>query len=64
MIDPLGEERFFARAFIDHGVLTWPNGYDVCPDVLRTWCEAGRILSAEETEGRIAQSRPAPAAVG
>ena len=64
MIDPLGEERFFAQAFIDHGVLTWPNGYDVCPDVLRAWCEAGRILSAEETAGRVARSGPAPAVIG
>ncbi|MBI4623107.1 MAG: DUF2442 domain-containing protein [Verrucomicrobia bacterium] len=64
MIAPLGEERFFAQAFIDHGVLTWPNGYDVCPDILRAWCEAGRILSREETDGRVAQSLPSPAATG
>ncbi|MSU48875.1 MAG: DUF2442 domain-containing protein [Opitutus sp.] len=62
MIDPLGEEKFFAQAFIDHGVLTWPNGYDVCPDVLHTWCEAGRILSPDETTSRVAQSRSAPVA--
>lgn len=63
MIDPLGEESFFAQAFIDHGVVTWPNGYDVCPDVLRAWSEAGRILPQEETTGRIAESRPAPVAI-
>lgn len=64
MIEPLGEERFFAQAFIDHGVLTWPNGYDVCPDVLRSWAEAGRILSQHETAGRVAVSRPEPTAIG
>ena len=64
MIEPLGEGRFFAQAFIDHGVLSWPNGYDVCPDVLRSWAEAGRILSQHETAGRVAVSRPEPTAIG
>jgi hypothetical protein len=36
----------------------------VCPDVLRAWCEAGRILSREETDARVAQSRPATVAAG
>ena len=39
-------------------------GYDVCPDVLRAWCEAGRILSHEETAGRVAQSPSVPVAAG
>ena len=50
MVEPLADPRFFAQAFIDHGVLTWPNGYDVCPDVLRVWCEAGRVLRRVEIE--------------
>ena len=49
MIEPLQEEEFFAQAYIDHGALTWPNGYDVCPDVLRFWSEQGRVCSREET---------------
>ena len=64
MIDPLGEERFFAQAFIEDGVLTWPNDYDVCPDVLRDWAEMGRILSAEETAGKVAESRHEPSGIG
>jgi hypothetical protein len=59
MVEPLAEPGFFAQAFIDHGVLTWPNGYDICPDVLRAWCEAGRILPREETEARLFQT-PTP----
>ena len=59
VIEPLQDERFFARAFIEHGVLTWPNGYDVCPDVLRVWAEAGSILSAGETDRRCAERRDA-----
>lgn len=48
--EPLRDGKFFAQAHIDQGVLTWPNGYDVCPDVLRFWCEQGRVCSREETD--------------
>ena len=63
MIEAMADETFFSQAFIDHGVLTWPNGYDVCPDVLRAWCEAGRILSRDETGALLAQGERAPANV-
>jgi hypothetical protein len=53
MVEPLQDDRFFSQAYIDHGVLTWPNGYDVCPDVLRFWCEQGRVCSREETDARF-----------
>ena len=49
MLEPLQDESFFSQAFIDHGVVTWPNGYDICTDVLRFWAESGRITSQEET---------------
>jgi len=49
--EPLQDEQFFAQAYVDYGVLTWPNGYDACPDVLRFWCEQGRVCSREETDG-------------
>ena len=52
--EPLADERFFAQAFIDHGVVTWPNGFDICPDVLRFWCESGRICTVEETNAHFA----------
>jgi hypothetical protein len=29
MVRPLREPDYFARVFIEHGALTWPNGYDV-----------------------------------
>jgi Protein of unknown function (DUF2442) len=28
MVQPLNEEAYFARVFIEDGALTWPNGYD------------------------------------
>jgi hypothetical protein len=51
--EPLADEAFFGQAFIDHGVVTWPNGFDICPDVLRFWCENGRVCSDEETSAHL-----------
>jgi hypothetical protein len=57
MAEPLRDEQFFARAYIDHGALTWPNGYDVCPDILRFWSEQGSVRSREETEAYFAHAQ-------
>jgi hypothetical protein len=29
MVEPLRDMAFFARVFIEMGVLTWPNGFDM-----------------------------------
>jgi hypothetical protein len=29
MVEPLRDVAFFARVFLDDGVLTWPNGFDL-----------------------------------
>jgi Protein of unknown function (DUF2442) len=29
MVEPLRDPAFFARVFIDDGVLAWPNGFDM-----------------------------------
>ena len=29
MVEPLRDPVFFARAFLDDGIPTWPNGFDV-----------------------------------
>ena len=31
---PLHDPAFFSKVFIEAGVPTWPNGYDICPDVI------------------------------
>ena len=29
MVEPLRDPAFFARVFLDVGILTWPNGFDL-----------------------------------
>ena len=31
MVEPLRDPRFFARAFVEMGAPTWPNGFDLDP---------------------------------
>src|SRR3954468_2372214 len=42
------DPSFFQRAFLDEGTLACANGYDICSDVLRYYCEQGRVTSKEE----------------
>jgi hypothetical protein len=35
MVEPLRDERYFGRVFLEFGALTWPNGFDVAPEWLR-----------------------------
>ena len=57
VIDPLKTVCGFATAHIDHGALTWASGFDVCPDVLRYWCEHGMLCSPEETRAHFESHR-------
>lgn len=66
MLEPLKDVGTFQQVQIDHGVLNWPNGYDICSDVVRLWCERGHVLSRAETDAafledfaRREQSEPA-----
>lgn len=34
MVEPLLKKNFFNKVFLEMGVPTWPNGFDVCADVL------------------------------
>lgn len=36
-IEQLREEEYFNQVYLDNGVLTWPNGYDLDPDTVRSW---------------------------
>jgi hypothetical protein len=57
IVQPLKEPGFFRRVRVKNGSVVWPNGYDVCPDVLRFWCEKGRATSQAETEAHFALPR-------
>jgi len=34
MLIPFKDEKFFKKVFLEMGTPTWPNGYDICADVL------------------------------
>jgi hypothetical protein len=36
VFEPLRDQAFFARAFVEHGAVTWPNGADLAPDAMRS----------------------------
>ena len=50
LVQALREEGFFQRVSVDEdcGVVAWPNGYDICADVLRRYCELGRACPEPE----------------
>ena len=35
MVEPLRDESYFARVFLEFGAPTWPNGFDIAPEWLR-----------------------------
>lgn len=52
MKEPLRDEAFFARVFLENGALAWPNGFDLSPWNVRERMEAagalvGRGVAAE-----------------
>lgn len=55
LIDPLHQVGEFRKVKIDYGTLVFPTGYDICPDVLRYWCELGRVALREETDAFFLQ---------
>lgn len=34
MVQPLKDPLFFAKVFLESGAPTWPNGYDLCPEMI------------------------------
>jgi len=57
LVEELRTAACFANVGVDHGVLTWSNGYDICPDVLRFWCERGVVCSQAETDSHFESLR-------
>jgi hypothetical protein len=44
LTEPLRDPATFARAFLEFGALTWPNGFDIAPEWLRREMEAAGEL--------------------
>jgi hypothetical protein len=45
MVQPLRDQDYFRRVFLDHGAPTWPNGFDLAPEWLHREIEAVGALS-------------------
>jgi hypothetical protein len=58
LTEPFRDQSFFQKAFLDEGTLAWPNGYDICSDVLRFYCEQGRVTSQAEMHAHFAEDAP------
>ena len=54
LLRPLQNPDEFAKVRIENGTLAFTTGYDICPDVLRYWCEIGRVCSQEELDAAFA----------
>ena len=56
--DPLRDMSVFLQGKPNGLTIEWPGGIDFCPDALRAWCEAGKVLSPEETTNSFERSFP------
>jgi hypothetical protein len=50
MLEPLRDETYFNRVFLEFGAPTWPNGFDISPEWLRREMEAAGELSGVAAE--------------
>jgi hypothetical protein len=49
-LEPLRDEAYFARVFLEFGALTWPNGFDIAPEWLRREMAAAGELTRVAAE--------------
>jgi len=50
VFEPLKDPQLFRQVRAEGGTIRWPNDADLCPNVLRYWCEAGGVKSQQETD--------------
>lgn len=55
--EPFQDPAFFQKVYVDPEirVVAWPNGYDICSDLLRYYCETGRVTSDAEMNAYFAE---------
>ena len=54
MVQPLKDEAYFARVFVEMGATTWPNGFDLAPWALQKELDDAGLLEAAPVRGRDA----------
>lgn len=50
MLEPLRDESYFSRVFLEFGAPTWPNGFDISPEWLRREMAAAGELTQVAAE--------------
>jgi hypothetical protein len=50
MVEPLRDEAYFQRVFLEAGAPTWPNGFDIAPEWLRREMDAAHELGKNAAE--------------
>ena len=50
MLEPLRDEAYFKRVFLEFGAPTWPNGFDIAPEWLRREMAAAGELTQVAAE--------------
>ncbi len=60
--EPLKDEKFFAKVFLDHGAPAWPNGADIDPGVIRAAIEPLRAKSNKAAPNVSRRARSAAVA--
>ena len=55
LVEELRDPGHFKRVAVQNHTLTFANGYDICPDVLRFYCERGLVVSQRETDAAFAR---------
>jgi hypothetical protein len=53
IFENLRQPAQFRQVTVQGGTLVWPNGADICPDVLRYWCELGQVCSQAELDAHF-----------
>ncbi|CAN5323760.1 hypothetical protein BH09SUM1_BH09SUM1_14280 [soil metagenome] len=52
---PLADPKFFRHVALDGPSIAWPNGYDICPDLLHAWARGLDVPEWSEAMSRVAE---------